>query len=202
MKKMAILILFASISSITGCAFGTRHAELYYPPSAIDGTSLIASAHPEASVAETPREVIIQVTDHRDSRQRIGNVRNGFGMDTADVISKDDLNLWIKSALITELANAGYTVVADGSRATRDHAIDLNADILEVYCDVYISYDADVSLRVTLSGNDRQPFQKTYHGDGSAGVAWDLSAKGFAKSLSLALQDAIAKILVDMAEFR
>jgi hypothetical protein len=199
MKKVAILILLASI---TGCAFGTRHAELSYPPSASDGVSLIASAHQEASVAGKSREVVVQVSDQRDSRERIGNVRNGFGMDTADVITNDDLNLWVKRALISELANAGYTIVADGGRATGDDAIALDAEILEVYCDVYISFDADVSMRVTLSGKDIQPLPRTYEGDGSVGVAWDLTAKGFAESLSLALQDAISKILADMAEFR
>lgn len=202
MKKVTVLILLWGILGITGCAFGTRHAELSYPPNANDGGSSIASAHAEASVPGKSREVVVHVTDQRTSRERIGNVRNGLGMDTANVITNDDVRLWVKSALTSELANAGYTIVADGGRATSDDAIGLNAEILEVYCDVYMTYDGDVSMGVTLSGKDRQPFQRIYEGGGSAGVAWGLTAKSYAESLSLALQDAISRILTDMAEFR
>jgi hypothetical protein len=202
MNKVTVLIVLSSILGITGCAFGTRHAELSYPPKADNGGKLIASAHAQASVSGEPREVIVQVTDQRASRERVGNVRNGFGIDTANVVTDDDIRLWVESALTSELANAGYTIVADGDRATGDDAIGLYAEILEVYCDVYMTYDADVSMEVTLTVKDQQPFQRSYEGDGSVGVNWGATGKSYAESLSLALQDAITRILADLAEFR
>lgn len=202
MKKVAVLILLSSILGITGCAFGTRNAELSYPPKTADGASLISSAHAKAGVPGESREVVVQVTDQRVSRERIGNVRNGFGMDTANVVTKDDIRLWVESALTSELANAGYTIVADGGPATSDDAIALYTEILEVYCDVYMTYDADISMSVTLTAKDQQPFQRSYEGDGSVGVNWGATGKSYAESLSLALQDAITKILADVAEFR
>jgi len=202
MRKVTALVLLSSTLGITGCAFGTRHAELSYPPMAAEGGGLIASAHAKANVPEESREIVVQVTDQRTSRERIGNVRNGFGIDTANVVTSDDIRLWVESALTVELANAGYTIVADGGRATSDDAIALYTEILEVYCDVYMTYGADVSLTVTLTVKDQQPFQRTYEGDGSVGVNWGATGKSYAESLSLALQDAIAKILADIAEFR
>ena len=65
-----------------------------------------------------------------------------------------------------------------------------------------MTYDADVSMAVTLTLKDQQPFQRSYEGDGSVGVNWGATGKSYAESLSLALQDAITKMLADIAEFR
>ena len=200
MKYLVGMGFVVSLAGTTGCAFGTRHAELTYPPSSPDEGAIETVDAAERAPAVS-REIVLKVSDERTERDRIGNVRNGFGMDTADVITDDDVLGWVEGALSLELANAGYNVVANGSEPLSDDAISLTTEIVEVYCDVFMTYDGDVSLMVTMVGNDQEPVRKQYEGEGGVGMNWAATASSYAESLSLALQNAISKILIDLAQY-
>jgi len=193
------IIIFAAILigsiNLTGCAFGTRQTELSYPPSANNG-GLIASAEASEANLLTSRNIILKVTDDRSEKSRIGNVRNGFGMDTADVVTQSNIEKWVEDALTLELNNAGYRVLKT-SEAGED-SINLNAEVRDVYCDVYFTYDADVNLMVDISSPGKQSSRKAYNGEGSVGLNWAATAASYAESLSLALQNAISLIISDL----
>jgi hypothetical protein len=200
MHTLIRLTALTALVASTGCAFGTREAVLSYPPEADDGGGLIASAHAEEGIVPRAREIVLKVSDERAERDRIGNVRNGFGMDTANVVTKDDVAGWVEGALAQELTNAGYTVVAAGADASRDDAIGLTAEIVEVYCDVYMTYDGDVALMITLEGPEAKPVRTQIEGHGGVGINWAATGKSYAESLALALQDAIEKVLAELAK--
>ena len=190
-----LIILGLSVSS--GCAFGTRHAELTYPPVDREPGALVAAARAgEAGAACC--DVVLNVSDMRAETRRIGNVRNTFGMDTADVVTSDDVRTWVEDAFKHELTSAGYAVVPAGS----DHAIMLDADITKVHCDVYLTYDGEVSMTVSLSREGMPALEKHYEGSGSVGLSWAATAQSYAGSLALALQDAVSHVMQDLAKFR
>lgn len=195
------IALVASMLVLSGCAFGTRTAMLSYPPSEKRG-GLIESAHAEETEATRSRNIALSVTDQRSERERIGNVRNGFGMNTADVVTEDDVAGWVEGALAKELTNAGYHVTRLGETATGNDVIALRAEIVTVYCDVYFTYDGEVSLMVTLEDKDRGTVSKQFSGEGSVGLNWAATSKSYAESLALALQDVISKILTEVAAYR
>jgi hypothetical protein len=197
---LGAVLIVVSLAGAGGCAFGTRHAELSYPPN--PGNTLIDSARAESGAGPACCDVVLTVSDRRATTARIGNVRNTFGMDTADVVTQDDVRSWVEGALTQELRNAGYAVIADQGSAASGEAIRLNAEIIKVHCDVYMTYDGEVSMAVTLSAKDQAPLARNYEGSGGVGLNWAATADSYAQSLALALQNAISQVLVDLAQYQ
>jgi len=195
------LALISSIALLSGCAFGTRTAELSYPPEE-NGGGLIQSAQAQGTELHRSKIVALSVTDERSERNRIGNVRNGFGMDTADVVTKDDIRGWVDDALTKELESAGYEVVRSDEAGASKDVIGLQAEILKVYCDVYFTYDGEVALMVTLDSEDSDTVKKQFEGEGGVGLNWAATGDSYAESLALALQDVIAKLLAEVAAYQ
>lgn len=196
MGKKIQVVLVATAALLGGCAFGTRTAHLTYPPEE-SGHSAIPAAHAQESKSDRGRVVVLNVTDDRPEKSRIGNVRNTFGMDTADVVTSDDVLGWVENALKSELERAGYTVMQEG-RSQTDDAVGLQTSVMKVYCDVYMTYDGEVSLMLNLRGSNRSPASKLIEGKGSVGMSWAGTAKSYAESLALALQNAISKVLIEL----
>ena len=188
-------IILAGIGA-SGCAFGTRHADLAYPPKEEDA-GVVGTAHAAPAASRQGMRVVLAVTDERPNKARIGNVRNAFGMDTADVVTNDDVAAWVAGAFRHDLEALGYSVDTRASVPDAG-AVQLEAKVVEVYCDVYMTYDGDVTLDVTLSRPGRPPLEKHYKGVGSVGVNWAATAESYAESLARALQDAISQVMRDL----
>ena len=197
MKHVTRVVFLSSLLCTAGCAFGTRHAEMGYPPVSED-RGMIPAAHAASVPVGRSRDVILTVSDGRTETHRIGNVRNGFGMDTANVVTEDNLVSWVEGAFTHELTSVGYSVTPEGGDVSHEDAIGITAEILEVYCDAYMTYDGDVSLMVTLEGQGHEPVRKQYAGEGSVGMSWAATSKSYAESLALALEHAIAQVMVDL----
>ena len=160
----------------------------------------MATAQAAPAVSEQGRRVVLKVTDERPNKARIGNVRNAFGMETADVVTKNDVAAWVAGALRHDLEALGYRV--DASKAgTGEGAVQLEARVVEVYCDVYMTYDGDVTLDVTFATPGRPPSNKYYKGAGSVGVNWAATAESYSESLARALQDAISQVVQDLPAY-
>lgn len=181
--------------TLSGCAFGTREALLQYPP---EGE---ISAVPEAQAAPDiiPKKIeilLVAFNDERDNKRLVGTVRNGFGMRTADVIAKNNVQTWVFEAAKKELHDAGYVVItkrdASQSQAT------LSGDITRVFCDAYLTYEGEVSLHVKLMEKGKDILDRTYAGKGSAGINLAMTSNAYAQSLELALSDALKRMVSDM----
>jgi len=194
------VVLLSSLVSLAGCAFGTRTATLTYPPDE-ESEGLVASAQAAEMEVTRDKSVYLTVSDERSDRTRIGNVRNAFGMDTADVVTKDDIARWVEGAIAMELRQAGYEVIQGDTNPGGDDVIGLDAEVLKVYCDVYMTYDGEVSLMVNLKGDDGTEVRKQIEGKGGVGLNWAATAESYAESIALALQDAISKIETELEAF-
>lgn len=94
-----------------GCAFGTRHVNLTYPP---DNKASLGTATAEATEAEGSGKPILFVkfSDMRGDREKVGHVRNGFGMKTAKVVADNDVTQWVNQAILQQLKQVGFKVKA------------------------------------------------------------------------------------------
>jgi len=197
--KVLIMLLLGFIS--TGCAFVTRHVTLNYPPesdnSDLGVTKATAAAFSTASASQKTI-VFIQFNDLRYDKSRIGNVQNGYGMDTADVVAQNIVDEWINNALITELESAGYKIVSEDKIGNKNNLLVLSGEILRVYVTAYFSYTADVSLVAELELNDKVIHRGAYNGEGSVGMNWAMTEESAGESLSLALSDAAQQIVRDI----
>jgi hypothetical protein len=201
MKKwISVLVIFGWLG-LNGCALGTRHGHLTYPPENGESKGLIASAHASSARPSASRDILLTVSGNRTVMHLVGHVKNGFGMDMAAVETEDNIQMWVQDALTQELTHAGYNVTSDATVAAKESAIALDAESLKVYVDSYWTYNGDVELIVTLSRIDRKAFKRHYAGHGSIGINYAATAKGYGESLELALQDTISQLLVDLSQY-
>lgn len=186
-----------AITLLAGCAFGTRNATLTYPPNAESG------AVPAAQAAAKPASKNVQIVlgsfiDRRTDKKVVGTMRNGFGMRTADVVAMNSVPDWVAQAMKMELENSGYTVVSGGGDSASASSAVVSGEILNVFCDMYMSYTGQVSLIAKVGKADKEVLTKHYSGEGSAGVAFAGTAESFAQSLSLALAAALKQFVAEL----
>lgn len=188
----------AAVIFVAGCAFGNRNATLIYPPKAESG------AVPVAQAATRPASKNVQInlgsfTDQRTDKKVVGTMRNGFGMRTADVVAMNSVPDWVAQAIKMELENSGYSVVTVTAGDSAAGASPLvSGEILNVFCDMYMSYTGQVSLLAKVSKGGKDVLNKHYSGEGSAGLAFAGTAESFAQSLSLALAVAVKQFVAEL----
>lgn len=189
---------------LCGCAFGTRRPELFYPPEGVEHEGALRTAELVVSDApagareaalEAPDVVLAEPADLRTT-QKIGEVRNGLGMKTADVVTDTPVPAWIRGALRHELERAGYRVL-DGP-AQEPGSLSLSVEILTVHSTALFSYEAEVLLFVEAARDGGTLFRNRYAGQGSVGTNWGARGKSYAASLALALRDALTKVVADV----
>lgn len=180
------------------CAFGDRMVTLSYQTEtakAAAATTATAAATP-ASTASKGTYVLIPLKDERPQKQMVGEVRNGWGMHTADVVADNDVAEWVTDGIRQELAKAGYTVV--GSAADDPAAPQIEGTVTRVFCTALFSYEADVSFFVVLRRDGKELVNRQYHGTGSAGVNMAATSGSYKESLNKALADALSDLLADI----
>lgn len=186
-SHVSLLLLLGCTLVLGGCAFGARNATLSYPPAAPAGA---VSAPGKGAIALAP------IQDVRSDKKKVGTVRNGFGMQTAEVVTADDIPKWIDGALRTELAAAGYQVVSAAGDPARGTT--LSGDLSHLWCDAYFSYQGEVTLAVRLRRDGRELLAKQYQGSGGAGMNWVASAEAYGQTLAVALADALRQLVADV----
>ena len=196
MKSMLVIILTLGFTQLVGCAFGTRYVELSYPPEKPVEISSPAT-DPVASGPRTPN-VILAVNDARETRDRIGNVRNTYGMDTASILTESNIAVWVHDAIAFELDGLGYQVLDHHRSSSNGSADRLTANVQKVYCDIYMVYDGEVSLQATLERAGQEPVTAEYPAKVNSGLSWAGSGGATGESLAQALQTAIRNMLRDV----
>lgn len=200
MMKDIVKVAFALlvVSTLSGCAFGTRTPTLFYPPEPESG--LVESAQATESVLPEGKTIILaKFSDERTDKRVVGTMRNAYGMRTADVIPTNDVAEWVTQAVGTELQASGYRVASGSASDPVDSgSILVSGDILNVFCDMYMSFTGQVSLIAKARNEKGELFTKHYTGEGSAGLAVAGTAESFAQSLAIALRDALQKFVADL----
>lgn len=186
------------VAVLSGCAFGTRQPTLVYPPPGDPSVTVAETARSTAAPKKT-KIVLAPFRDERTDKTVVGTVRNGFGMRTADVVPTNNVANWVTDAVGTELRLSGYSVVRGGASDPNDpESVLIGGDVLNVFCDMYLSYTGQVSLLVRVSRGNRDLLAKHYAGEGSAGLAMAATGESYAESLALALRDALRKFVAEL----
>lgn len=180
-KNWSKFLIVSLMISLSGCAFGTRRPILSYTA---------------VTPIRTPNNIAIKVVVFEDSRvnkKTIGEVKNAYGMKTADVITDTNIAEWITNALKSELRNAGYTVIEAAENK-------IQGEILKVYCKALLSYEGEVMIKVSLRKGNKKLLDKMYSGEASK-LNLACTAKGYGVTLEESLQQAMVKVVsdVDMA---
>lgn len=198
LKRIEIISMLVVVSLLSGCAFGTREVMLAYPPPVTNIGMQVA--HASTQTEKNGIKVIIgKLEDKRTVTHRIGNVRNGFGMDTADVVAKNNVRNWVVDALEWELKNAGYSVSkSETSRDNIKSAVMVSGEINQIYCDVYFNYDGKATVLLKAMQNGKNVVHNTYYGSGSAGANFAASSEAYGESLAKALQAAMNKFINEL----
>lgn len=194
MRHSSRLVVSATLLAFLGtaCAFGDRHVRLEYPP---PGSETVAAV--PASAPLGARTVHLGVfVDQRAERGRVGEVRNGWGMHTADVVAQDDVSEWVRGALHVELERAGLRVVDDCPAAG---GLEVRGEVLRVHCGAYLSYEGEVQVSAELVRDGKVLARYPASGKGSAGTNWGATEKGYGESLALALQAAARGLASEVA---
>jgi hypothetical protein len=108
--------------------------------------------------------------------------------------SIDSVTAWVLTAMKYELDIAGYKVLADNDAAAVESDIQLSVDIQEVFGKSGVANGAKVLLQGTLENIGRPMVINQFEGRAKLYTG---TAKSVANSLSLALQDAILKMLAN-----
>lgn len=180
MKKS--ICLFVLLLFMSGCAFGTRRPMLTY-----------STAVPTAS----KNSIVIKVGDFKDertwSKEKIGDVRNGYGTRCAEIIPQNSVIEWIRDAFKKELLNAGYTI----SEVSND-AITVEGSVLEVYVDAVVNYAGRIKLNIILQKGEKKVLNKEYYAAKVSGMNWAARAATYEKTIELTLQELMSKVIPDI----
>ena len=199
MKKQNVtinILLLACIFELTACV--TRPVELYYPPDARAVANQPASAD-DNSDQSNAREIVLDTFDARTEKVRLNDRSNGgfVGFQYTMFVTEDDMAEWVSDAVAFELGEAGYSVIRKDTRTSNDAVLGLTVDLQKLFASVTAEISTEALIQATLQRENKTQITRQYDGIGRATNFVD-SGETFAKSLALALQDAISKMLVDL----
>lgn len=196
-RAVRLVLAWGVVALLAGCAFGVRNATLLYPPKAEPGLVPQAQASPQPA-AKKAQIALVTFVDQRTEKKAVGTMRNAMGMRTADVLPTNSVTDWVTQAVKTDLEKSGYSVVSAAGAVPAGAGAVVSGEVLNVFCDMYMSYTGQVSLLMRVSRDGKELSAKHYSGEGSAGIAFAGTAESFAESLSLALAAALRKFVADL----
>ncbi len=186
------------VESCTSRAFGNRHVTLNYPPEKQSESSGPKVAEAASATVNGKSIVLMQFVDQRSNKSVIGEVRNGWGMHTADVVVENDVSGWLTNAVRMELEKLGYKVSLGKDNGASAANIVLGGEVLQVYCTAMMTYEGEVSFFAQLQKDGKELLRKRYTGKGSAGLNWGAASSSYGSSLAEALSIAIKDMVVDV----
>ena len=192
-----ILVMLGALS--TGCAFGDRHVNLSYPPQRAPAASSPSNSPASASTPEQgiATVVLVDFLDQR-SKKTIGDVHNGFGMHTADVVAQNSVPEWVLGAVALELEKAGFKVIRAHSIPSAAENSVVTGEVLTAYCASWTKYEGDVSFAARVDYKGKEVLRKTYQGKVDSMTNWGASSKSFGLALSIALENAAKSFAAEL----
>jgi hypothetical protein len=180
-----------SITMVTGCAFGDRHAALQYKK--------CADIKNCANLAETKNVAVVKFKDIRQTKE-IGEVKNGWGLKTASVYAQEeDLGGWVANAFVKELEQRGYSVQKFGDVAPPGSELVLSGSLVECYTKLTFFGGAESVVRVSVQFNRQGNaiLMKEYQGKVKAPIAFAM-ADEYGNAVEEALRDVMRQTVPDI----
>ena len=198
LRVVHVVLLGVLVLSMDGCAFGNRHVTLNYPPEKQSESEGLKVAEAAPVPVNGKPIILMQFVDQRSNKSVIGEVRNGWGMRTADVVAENDVSNWLTNAVRFELEKLGYKITLGTNNSESLSVIVLGGEVLHVYCTAMMTYEGEVSFFATLQKDGKELLRKRYTGKGSAGMNWAAASSSSGGSLSEALSIALKDLVIDV----
>lgn len=178
----AVAALLTVLSVVTGgCAFGTRHVNLTYPP------TLPATPPTPPTFG---RVAVARFEDARSQAQGtgslLGKVRNGYGMPTASVLANQDPVLWVNEGVARALVAQGLTV--ERVVAPPDGVPTVTGRVTRASGGMYATMDANVSADLAIEHQGQTVATLSCAGTARK-MAWTVSAEEYRSIFEAAMGD-------------
>lgn len=204
---IVLTALIMSTMLCSGCAFGSRGVALNYTPTANasnagNGKAIYVAPIRDVSVTN---EKSIFAKDGAGklvtvNGKEIGDIRNGYYIKTASVVSKSmDLGPWITDALTKELKQRGFGAV-QVTGLPPECPLGVSGSLSECYSRVKFFSGQICTIKATISiqRNGAAISSKEYVGLSKGGVAFYTAAE-YEKVFQLAMADLMGKVVTDIA---
>ena len=96
--------------------------------------------------------------DYRKDCQKIGVMRNLFGMPIVRVYTQDSISYWVKNALTIELKNSGYSIIDNNL----EDIYVIDGIIKDLYFNTYACCFGRITIEMIVKKNENIIFQKLY----------------------------------------
>jgi hypothetical protein len=193
-------LVVACLGVFSACAFTDRHVNLV-PPSTIPQ---FAPSSP-ATDSQTGRVVsVAHPEDLRPDPTTVGNIRNGYGMVTAQVRSNNDVTMWVANSLIGGLEQAGYRVERAETVETAQTPVAIDIGVSRVFTEYVpglftINGKADVAAQVEVYKQGQRILRRVYTGKyENTNFVATTSASEYQALLNEAMKDFLQKAVPDL----
>lgn len=145
-RRLSAAVLAAVGLALAGCAF----TKDYVSVGAAAGSSVARAAGAEGI------EVSVEVEDLRGVKDRVSSKKNGYGMETASIVARNDVVAAVGEAVRRELRARGFGVSG--------RTVVLAVDLIRFYCDFELSLSAGKAAgEVALRARVQSPSGRTLH---------------------------------------
>jgi hypothetical protein len=178
-----------------GCVLYDRRISL------VDPSMRVAGRGGWQACAAGKPALTVKIVDGRGRPMPVGAVRNGFYIAMADVVTQDDLGVWVTGAISNELRRQGECLADlryEAARPPTARRIDVTGGLTRAWADAFYTYWGDVILQVTISDGSGRSINKTYAGHATNGMNWGATEESYARVLNLALADAVSQLVRDL----
>lgn len=122
----------------------------------------------------------------------LGGLYNGYNMRMGNVMEPPGMINSLKKTLQSELSAAGYDLIED----PKDLAI--KATLISLTCDLRLSSEASMNLRVVLNDKGGEVFSKTYRSKASV---FKFIGQDCSGAINKALKDIAGQLIHDLNEY-
>lgn len=183
----------------SACAFTDRHVDLS-PPVAIQPSTV-----PPASPESTNIVTITRPQDLRPDPTTIGNIRNGYGMVTAQIRSNNDVALWVANSLGAGLEQAGFRVERAETIETAQTPLAMDIGVSRVFAEhtpgfFTLTGKGDVAAQIEVYRRGQRILRRVYAGKyETTDLMAMTSASEYQEFLNKAMEDLLQKAIPDLS---
>jgi uncharacterized lipoprotein YajG len=180
---IAFLVLAVALGS--GCAISKDYVDLKYAPQQyvdkVDGADKVT--------------VAVTIIDARTTKNKVSCKKNGYGMEMAEIVSKNDVAVLVSDAITEELRNRGFNM--------KDGGVTVGVELTKFYSDFKIGFwsgdaVAEVACSVQVKKSDGNiAYAKAITGLYTEGGVQLCSGDNAKAALDGAMKDMIAKLMHD-----
>jgi hypothetical protein len=143
-------------------------------------------------------QVIVPLADARPQRNRCGMQKNGFNMDTANVICSAEPTTWLAELLATELRASGFAVLPSTSASAT--AVRLEGQLLQYFIEPKVGFftfspEADIHVRLVATTSSGLLAERDFYVKGEQTAIF-----GIESVFQSASDTAVRQIVKDMVQ--